>query len=222
MITNSKFLAGCLAAAGLLAGCSTTPAPQYYSLQAAPVVATPVAAKVTSAYAISVQPVVIPQQVSRPQIVVQASAGAEVVPLNAALWAAPLDSQIRNALADALSRRLNVMDVGQSGAADGIPVWRIYVDVQRFDSLYGRAVRHDVVWRVVPQGMPGAVKERVCSAQATQTVGEGMSALVQGHRDALENLSALMAQVLPPATGARKAEAPPTLPEGVSFRGCVG
>lgn len=226
-----------LLVAGLLAGCAGSQAPQYYSLQAVSAGAGAVSQPVKSAaYAVSMQPVVVPQQVARPQIVVQASPGAEVVPLNSALWAAPLESQIRNVLGEALSRRLGVMDVGQSGAADGIPVWRIYVDVQRFDSLYDRSVRQEIVWRMVPQGMARGVKERVCSAVVHRPVGAGMSALVEGHRQALESLAALMAQVLPetiPDGGrgdsgrratavAAVSEARPPAPEGVQLRGCVG
>lgn len=207
----------CAAAVVILAGCAST-APQYYSLQSVPTNPLGTPGKIESAYAISVQPVVIPQQVARPQIVVSTTPNAEVVPLSAALWAGPLESQIRNTLADALSRRLNVMDVGQSGAAEGLPVWRIYVDVQRFDSIYDEAVQQEIVWRMVPQGMPKSTKERVCSATVRLPVGPGMSALVQGHRDALEKLSAVIAQAIP-----QRGSAPAGQPSsGVHFRGCVG
>jgi len=210
----------CAAAVVILAGCSST-APQYYSLQSVPTNPAGTPGKIESAYAISVQPVVIPQQIARPQIVVSTTPNAEVVPLSAALWAGPLESQIRNTLADALSRRLNVMDVGQSGAAEGLPVWRIYVDVQRFDSIYGEAVQQEIVWRMVPQGMPKTTKERVCSATVRLPVGTGMSALVQGHRDALEKLSAVIAQEIP-QRGNAPAGQPTTSSSGVHFRGCVG
>ena len=94
-------------------------------------------------YAISMQPVVIPQEVARPQIVIRADASGEVIPLNAALWAGPLEAQIRTTLADTLSQRLNVVDVGRAGAPEKTPIWRIYVDVQRFDSLYGQAAQQE-------------------------------------------------------------------------------
>lgn len=234
MNMKSLSCAASLTLVGLLAGCAGSQAPQYYSLQAIPVMAEAPVPPVNAAYAISMQPVVIPQQVARPQIVVQATPGAEVVPLNSSLWASPLESQIRDVLSGELSRRLGVMDVGQSGAADAMPVWRIYVDVQRFDSLYDRSVKQEVVWRMVPQGMPRVAKERVCSAQIQRPVGAGMSALVEGHRQALESLAALMAQVVPPAPAAggrgtagkggaaAGAMAAPAVPQGVQFRGCVG
>ena len=210
-----------VAVAGALAGCAT-PAPHYYSLQVPGVPETAAAPMVDSGYAISVQPVLVPEQVARPQIVVGTASGTEVVPLNAALWAGPLEAQIRGALANALAQRLNVLEVGLSKAAEALPVWRIYVDVQRFDSLYGEAVRQDVVWRLVPQGMPAGVGERLCSAQLRFPVGAGMSALVEGHSKALVALADVIAQSLPGPAGAGASPAAEPAGEGVAFRGCVG
>lgn len=207
-------------AALALAGCAAT-APQYYSLQTSGTDTPADARTVQSDYVISVQPVLIPQQVSRPQIVVGGLSGAEVVPLNVALWAGPLEAQIRDTLAAALSRRLNVLDIGSAKSPDGLPAWQIYVDVQRFDSLYDQAVLQDVVWRLVPQGMPNAAARRMCSAQLRLPVDTGMSALVEGHRQALGHLAGLMAQTLPWPPAAAKPD-PASLPEGIEFRGCVG
>lgn len=209
-----------LGLAAALAGCAAS-APQYYSLQAPALASAAQEREVASDYVISVQPVLIPEQLARPQIVVSASSGAEVVPLNAALWAGPLEAQIRDALADALTQRLNVLDVGLSKSVES-PVWRIYVDVQRFDSLYGEAVRQDVVWRMVPQGMSAEFGKRVCSAQLRLPVGPGMSALVEGHRQSLDMLAGVMARTLPGQDDRRAPAALEASAEGLNFRGCVG
>lgn len=235
-----------ISAAAVLTACAST-APQYYSLQA-PGITTgaaqthgsstgPSKTDLQAKYAISVQPVVVPEEVSRPQIVVSTAQDAEVIPLNAALWSAPLEAQLRTVLGDALARRLNVLDVGQSGAVQGLPLWRIYVDVQRFDSVYGESAQQHVVWRMVPQGMPAGTLERVCSAQVRVPVGTGMSALVQGHRQALEMVATAIAQALPRADAGRNSRASArgagaygegTVVSGnansgtLQFRGCVG
>src|SRR5690606_21113477 len=214
-----RTLAMALLVAGSLAGCAAN-APQYYSLQAAPASAGTggASATVPGDYAISVQPVLVPEQVARPQIVVGQPFGSEVVPLNAALWASPLEAQIRNAIAAELTQRLGVLDVGAATAADGMPVWRIYLDVQRFDSLYDVAVQHDVVWRLVPQGMPRNVGQRVCSASVRRDVGTGMSALIEGHRAALASLAAAIAQSIP---GGKQSTTTPALKGGAAARGNI-
>lgn len=209
-----------LGVAALLSGCAAT-APQYYSLQAPAMAAGEHERQVVTDYVISVQPVVIPEQLARPQIVVARAEGAEVVPLNAALWAGPLEAQIRDALADSLSRRLNVVDIGFS-RGEGTPVWNIFVDVQRFDSLYAQEVRQEWVWRMEPQGMSRGMVKRVCAAQIGIPIEEGMSALVAGHRRSLDVLAGLIAQTLP--TGGSTSKLPlvsETEYEGLSFRGCV-
>ncbi|NLC37484.1 MAG: membrane integrity-associated transporter subunit PqiC [Alcaligenaceae bacterium] len=209
-----------LGAAALLAGCATQ-APQYYSLQAPALASSAQNGPVVADYAIRVQPVLIPEQLARPQIVVATAQSPEVIPLNAALWAGPLEAQIRGTLAAVLAHNLNVMDISSPKFSGDTPVWQIYFDVQRFDSIYGEAIRQDVVWRMVPQGMPSGVSGRVCSAQLTMPVGEGMSALVAGHRQALEHLGGLVGQTLPWPSQA-SAPAFSALPEGLKFRGCVG
>ena len=208
-----------LAVVALLSGCAAS-APQYYSLQAPGIGSGLHEREVNNDYVISVQPVLIPEQLARPQIVVASSEGAEVVPLNAALWAGPLEAQIRDALADSLSRRLNVVDVGRA-RSDGTPVWKIFVDVQRFDSLYGQEVRQELVWRMEPEGMSRDAAKLVCSAHMSVPVGEGMSALVAGHRRSLDALAGLIARTLPSTKGSPRIAETSTDEAGLNFRGCV-
>lgn len=215
-----KLIPASLVTVTLLVGCAA-PAPHYYSLQLPPSHNAGSGSAVNAAYAINVQPVSIPDEVARPQIVVRESPGAEVIPLNSALWAGPLDAQIRNVLAEALERRLNVLDVSQSGGVEGLPVWRIAVDVRRFDSVYGERVRHDLTWRLTSQGGRGKPRERVCSATADVSVDVGMAALVEGHRHALSGMAEVIAQTLP-LRGAPRMPAADAIPANIDFRGCAG
>ena len=222
------------AALVVLAGCASE-APHYYSLQSASLAApTAAAAQVDAAYAISVQPVMVPDQVARPQILVQMAEGSEVVPLSTALWAGPLEAQWRSALAANLTRRLNVMDLGTARVGDALPVWQIFVDVQQFDSYYGRMAQQQIVWRLVPPATLKSAKPRVCTAQASVPVDVGMSALVEGHRQAVAGLAEAIAATLPApgkgagaggsgalAAGSSAAPGAASLPAGVVFRGCT-
>ncbi len=201
--------------AGLLAACASGKPSHYYTLLASPAAGQVAAAKggAQPEYAISVQSVQVPEQVDRPQIVVSDPGSTQVMPLNSSLWASPLPDEIRNALSDDLSRRLGVLDIAATGAPDSLPVWRISVRVQRFDSLYGERALIDATWRLSPVHQPGK-KTVLCRAEAQVTVEEGMSALVAGHQAALQKLGALIASQLQGSQATSSAN-------GLTVKGCT-
>ncbi|SHI03754.1 PqiC family protein [Pollutimonas bauzanensis] len=204
----------CVLLAAALAACATT-APEYYTLLPAPT-AGPAADAPGGArpkYAISVQPVALPEQVDRPQIVISEPGTAQVTPLNSALWASPLSDEIRNALSNDLSRTLGVLDIAGGGIPDALPVWKISLQVQRFDSLYGQRAVLDATWRLAPVNQPGK-KTRICRAQVDVPAAGGMPAMVASHQEALRRLAALIAAQLSGA-GAAPAAA------GVQEKGCT-
>jgi uncharacterized lipoprotein YmbA len=164
-------------------------------------------------FAISVQAVQVPEQVDKPQIVVSDPNSAQVIPLNNSLWASPLSDEIRNALSDGISRRLGVLDVAVTGAPEQLPVWRITMNVQRFDSVYGERALIDATWRLSPVRQPGK-KTALCRAEARVEVGEGMSALVAGHQAAMEQLSVLIAKQL-------RGDASAVSGNGLTLKGCT-
>ena len=222
--------AAMLLAAFIVAGCAGTPSAAYYSLRnpsatpsgsvssepvstgGLPIVAanTP---RGSSPYAISLQTVAIPAQVDRLQIVVTDPGAAQVHVLDSYLWAAPLADEIRAALSADLQRRLGVFDMTLSQLPAGLPAWKISVTVQRFDSVYGSHVALDADWVITPVNQAGK-STRVCGARANILVGQGVGALVQGHRKALAAMSQLMA--------AQLAGAPEnTLRSEVQSKGCT-
>ncbi|HWK70511.1 MAG TPA: ABC-type transport auxiliary lipoprotein family protein [Burkholderiaceae bacterium] len=200
--------------AGLLGACASSKPSQYYTLLPPPATsqAVPEQAQDRPKFAISVEPVQVPEQVDRPQIVVSDPNSTQVVPLNGSLWASPVADELRNALSDGITRRLGVLDVALAGAPDTLPVWRIGVRVQRFDSLYGERALIDATWRLSPVHQPGK-KTRLCRAEARAAVGEGMSALVAGHQAAVDRLAAAIAGQL---NGTE-----PTNSDGLLFKGCT-
>jgi uncharacterized lipoprotein YmbA len=186
-----------VAAASLLAACASSKPDHYYTLLSpAPAAqASSGAGAGQPAFAISVQTVRVPEQVDKPQIVVSDPGSTQVIPLNNSLWASPLSDEIRGALSDGISRRLGVVDVAVTGAPEQLPVWRITMNVQRFDSVYGERVFIDATWRLSPVRQPGR-KTALCRAEARAEVGPGMSALVAGHQAAMEQLAGLIAKQL--------------------------
>jgi len=200
------------------AGCAA-PVSQYYTLATndvpdagAAVPAPPPAAK--RGFAISVQPVALPEQVDRPQLVISGGAdNTQVQILNSSLWAAPLADEMRNALAGDLARQLGVLDLDARVAPKTLPVWKISLTVQRFGSLYGHSAILDATWRLTPLNQ----KEKavaICRAEVRIPVGAGIAALVEGHRAALHQIAILIAAQL----SHRDA---PDLGPGIVLKGCA-
>lgn len=205
-----------LALTALLAGCATPPTIQYYTLVPPLADASAIGAAskaATSQYAISVRPVSVPDQVDRPQIVISDGDSARVTPLNESLWVSPLGDQVRRALSADLSARLGVLDIAADTAPPSLPVWKIYLTVQRFDAIFGKRTILDATWRLDPVHL----RERrptICRAEVTVPVGAGVPALVAGQRKAVRALSSLIAAQI--AGGS-----PPPNQPGVVLKGCA-
>ncbi len=179
----------------LAVGCAS-PRSQYYTLlpEAAPARAAS-SGSIPPAYVISVQAVSIPAQVNRPQIVIGTPDSVVLTPLNNSLWAAPLDSEIRQALAYDLARRLGVLEVPVGVALKKMPLWKIDIVVHRFDSIYRQGVVVDASWRLTPVNQPKQAA-MICQAQINVPAGAGIAALVQSHQIALQDLASVMAAQL--------------------------
>lgn len=205
----------CIVAVGVIAGCSTTQPSQYYTLMPPSVSQTgAIGPKDKSpGYAISIQHVALPEQVDRPQIVITDPDSTQVTPLNSSLWASPLSDEIRNALSDALSRRLGVLEISPSAAPASLPVWRVALNIQRFESLYGQRAVLDATWRLTPMNQRGK-KTRLCRAEMQVPVESGMSAMVAGHRRALQAFADAIANQI---EGHEQAQPEP----GLQMKGCT-
>ncbi|WP_322079425.1 ABC-type transport auxiliary lipoprotein family protein, partial [Burkholderia cepacia] len=68
----------------------------------------------------------------------------------------------------------------------GVPVYRISVNVQRFESWPGKRAAVDAVWSVRALGTPALM---TCRTSVAEPVADGYDALVVGHRRALAELA---------------------------------
>ena len=181
-------LAGALL--GTLAACAGSPPVNFYTLMR-PAATTPQAAPRADAL-IEVQPVNVPAQVDQPQVMVRTT-GASVVPLYSERWAAPLADEIQAALSDGLTRSLGLFDVESVKPSRDQPVWRVVVDIQRFDSIDGEAAIVDATWRL--RGINMNDPNLLCRSRIVQaTDGPGIPALITAHQLALVQLSEAIAQ----------------------------
>ncbi|KVG32259.1 PqiC family protein [Burkholderia diffusa] len=168
-------------AALALAACSSPPA-RFYTLSPADATAPVRSAPANPSFLIEVPSVGVPEQVAKNQLVVQKNA-AQVDVLEQERWAAPPADEIRRALSDDLAAQLGTIDVANSAYPAGVPVYRISVNVQRFESWPGKRAAIDAVWSVRALGTQAVM---TCRTSVAEPVADGYDALVAGHRRALD------------------------------------
>ena len=172
-------------AVSLLAGCGSSPVSRFYTLggDARPVPATP------ASFYIEVPPVDMPPQVTKSQLVVQTSP-AQVRVLEDERWASLPADEVRRALSSDLTQQLGAIDVYNTPHPESVPVYRVKVNVQRFESWPGAQALIDAVWSVRAAGSQTVL---TCRTVSQQPVSAGYDALVAGHRKAVDQLAAEIA-----------------------------
>jgi uncharacterized lipoprotein YmbA len=168
-----------------LAACSSSPASRFYTLGSNAPAAPATRTAAPASFYLEVSPVDMPPQVAKNQMVVQDGA-AQVRVLEDERWASLPADEVRRALSADLTQQLGAIDVYGTPHPDGVPVYRVKVNVQSFESSPGRRAFIDAVWSV-----RGVNNQAVltCRTQAEQTVDAGYDALVAGHRRAVDQLA---------------------------------
>lgn len=195
-----------LALAALLAGCAS-PASNFYTLSptgdaSRASAATPAATTAGNpSMLIELAPVDVPPQVAKAQFVVQTDAN-QVRVLEQERWASLPGDEIRRALSGDLTQALNTIDVYGSPHPAGVPVYRVSVNVQRFESWPGSHALVDAVWSVRSLDSQTVM---TCRSTLDEPVSGGYDALVMGHRRAIAALSDAI------ASGVRALAAAPRL-----------
>jgi uncharacterized lipoprotein YmbA len=189
-----------LAATLLLTACAESAPFSYYTLvgPAAPTQANQAnpasAAQLGGApLLIEVMPTNVPQQVQRPQLVLTTGAG-QVKFLEQQRWSQPVADEISQALSQDLSRSLPAIDVYRSAHAENQAIYRIALNVQRFESAPGSHVTLDAVWSVSlsPRGASLTCHTTVNQPVAGGGLADGgtdYAALVMAHRQAIQQLA---------------------------------
>jgi len=170
-------------AAALAAGCGTSPPAHYYTL-----VSTATAADASPVrFGVVVGPVSVPDSVDRSNFVVDS--GPNQVSIDEYnRWAAPLGDGIARVVAGDLAVLLQTPDVATAPFANFDPVFRVAIDVQRFDSRPGEAALVEAVWVVRKTAGNGTRSGRTLARETVQ--GDGFDALAAAHSRALGKLSA--------------------------------
>jgi uncharacterized protein len=194
-----------LALAAALAGCSS-PSSRFYTLSPTDDAArAPVASTVGNPpWLIALAPVEVPPQVAKAQLVVQNDAN-QVRVLEQERWASLPGDEIRRALSGDLTQQLGTIDVYGSPHPEGVPVYRVSVNVQRFESWPGSHALIDAVWSVRALDTQTVM---TCRSVLNEPVGDGYDALVVGHRRAVAALSQAIASGVRALAAAPQVSAP--------------
>lgn len=194
--------AASLGLALLLGACSSSPSVRYYTLldmaRSGP---SEKSIQTTGQqgpnFALQVLPVRLPAPIDQPQLLVRSSAG-EVVPLDSERWLGPLADEIRVALVAQLTQDLQVPEVSAVSIPSSVPIYRLQIDVTRFESVRGNYVLQELNWslrdsRANPSASSGVL---LCRSRQVVPVSErSTSALVQAHQTALAKLGEQISQV---------------------------
>lgn len=200
---------GALIGAVFLSGCASSPSSRFYTLGSEPAAEQQAGAATPPsppAFLIEVPTLDVPAQVARNQLVVNESA-TRVSVLEQERWAAPPADELRRALSSDLAARLGTFDVYAAARPANVPVYRIAVNVRRFESWPGSRAVLDAVWSVHSLRTQAVV---TCRTVQTEAVGPGYDALVAGHRRAVGVLSDSIASVVRALAAGKRAPTPGT------------
>ena len=180
-----------VAAIATLAACASAPT-HFYTLQSS-AIAHVEAAAVAPPFLIEVLPIVVPAQVDQPELLVRQSE-QRVAVLDSERWVAPLAAELRGALSADLVGALDTRDVYGLAHPQTTPLYRIQLDIRRFDSWPGRHALIEADWSI-----RGGDAERAlvtCTSIASERVEPNYDALVQGHQRALARIADDIAAVV--------------------------
>lgn len=167
----------------VLAACSTGKLPErFHTLLPAHADAAPAS---TPVY-VDMLPVSVPPQVDHAQWVVR-QADDSLLLLEQDRWAAPLQDELRGAIVERLTSHWGAVDV-RGVASPQAAVWRIRVDVQRFESIPNREARIEAVWSIASSAKSS--DGQTCRSVLREDVsGSDVAALAAAHRKAVARLA---------------------------------
>ncbi|WP_154563399.1 PqiC family protein [Paraburkholderia madseniana] len=174
----------------VLAACGSPPS-RFYTLASGGGSAT-ANRTVSPAVLIDMRPVTVPSALARSQLVIQVNA-TQVKVLEDDRWASPLPDEIRTAVLATVTRQSGAVDVHGMARTDEVPLYRISVQVQRFETWPGSHVLIEAVWSIQPSN---GQETMTCHSIASQPVSLGYDAIADGDRQALQRIATEIARGL--------------------------
>jgi uncharacterized protein len=177
-------------ALSVLAGCSSSPAPSFYTLSPD---ASLQPLSNTAPVRVTVNPVTVPDLVDKPQIVTRREPN-EVSINEFARWGEPLKENIARTLAADLGRVLGTDTVSVFPQSADVKPYQVRVDVMRFDSVPGDSVMLEALWTIrAADGVSRFDGHTVVRENVTAT---GFDAIAAAHSRALAQMSRQIAAAI--------------------------
>ena len=176
----------------LAAGCGSSPAVRYYTLNAVEApgsTAAPAKAELT----VTVGPVSVPDVVDRPQIVLRVAAN-RVERSEFDRWGEALKLAIPRVVAASLAQQLTSAQVFVYSPSAPPADFRVLIDIERFESEPAKAVTIEASWSILPRAKGESKSGRSVVREPVATAG--YDALVAAHSRALETVSREIAVAL--------------------------
>jgi uncharacterized lipoprotein YmbA len=149
-LLSAKIIGLILLAALMLIGCrSGAPPVQFYTLSATRTQAVSNTIATPKPISIGVGPVVIPEALDRPQIVVRTSPNKLQID-EFHRWAGRLDADLARVVAQNISLMLPAEQVAvYPWDASFVPQYQVTLDIRNFEGRLGEDVLLEVVWKVI-------------------------------------------------------------------------
>ncbi|MGE0473642.1 MAG: membrane integrity-associated transporter subunit PqiC [Nitrospirales bacterium] len=184
----------------LLSGCAGSPPVHYYTLSVEAETGLPSSVTDRTTLTLAVDPISLPDVVDRPQIVLQ-SGSNQVTLVDDHRWAESLKSEIPRIIAGNLSQLLLTKMVWAYPQHVKGPVdYRVFIDIQRFESTHGSSVAIDALWTIQRSSEDGADPKTGRSTVQQPITGQGYEAIAAAHSRALADISREIAEAIRHAT----------------------
>ena len=180
-LRSGSRIAFMLGAAALIGACSSAPIHLYTLAGAAPSTASG-----SPSFAMLLEPVSVPRSADIPQLLITGADGRSHLTEDHR-WRAPLPDEIGTALAQQLREQFGISDLSRVSAPEGLKLFRVRVDVQRFESLADGQVLVTAAWSLRAADAKSAAL--TCVSQLQQPAGTDYAALVRAYRGAIAGLA---------------------------------
>jgi uncharacterized protein len=190
----------CIVIASLLGSCAST-SPRFYTL--VPESRRDPSAAVIAGYRLEVEPVSIPAQVDRLELVTRLRDGGIAI-ADGDRWIAPVADELQNALSVELLHRLGRVDAADATGSDSVSV---RLNVERFEASPNRYALIEASWHLELKEA-GKDLRVVCRTRAYEQVSGGYPEMVRGYQRAVALIADQIATVAQGSVGGVAAECP--------------